>query len=222
MSLRRAAGPGARPFPVIPHRDGPRRRQARRIGPFGGQVALYLGADARRWATGHVASGRKYAEMLVEPVADVQVGMAQDKVRLGVSHCQAGVVLPPGRLTEFPRSGAPCCIGSRYAGFLLPEPLRSRPEQAADWLPTACPGRSRARFQPCGSRNRKPRRKILREIPSRPARPALKPANLPVAMVTSIERARTVVERALAVGGHAAAIVAGKALRARGMVRQGD
>jgi len=40
-----------------------------------------------------LGSGRKYAEMLAEPVRDIAEGMAREEERFGLSHCQAGVEL---------------------------------------------------------------------------------------------------------------------------------
>jgi putative nucleotidyltransferase with HDIG domain len=114
--------------------------------------------------------GRKYAEMLAEPVHDVQEGVAQEMARFGMSHCEAGVVLArkwglPASLQEcislhhdpvtaergellhltqiacrladslgFGEVSHDAAHGAGSAEFLLPEPLRSRPELAADRL----------------------------------------------------------------------------------------
>jgi putative nucleotidyltransferase with HDIG domain len=56
-------------------------------------------------------SGRKYAELLSEPVRDIEEGMAREEERFGLSHCQAGLVL--ARKWGLP-SGLQDCIGRHH------------------------------------------------------------------------------------------------------------
>jgi putative nucleotidyltransferase with HDIG domain len=58
-----------------------------------------------------LGSGRKYAELLSQPVRDVAEGMALEEERFGLSHCQAGLVL--ARKWGLP-SGLQDCIGLHH------------------------------------------------------------------------------------------------------------
>ena len=58
-----------------------------------------------------LGSGRKYAQLLSEPVRDVAEGLAREEERFGLSHCQAGLVL--ARKWGLP-SGLQDCIGLHH------------------------------------------------------------------------------------------------------------
>jgi putative nucleotidyltransferase with HDIG domain len=70
---------------------------ADQLAESGGSTAKLSYTAALMHDVGHlgmiIGSGRKYAELLAEPVPDIAEHMAREEARFGMSHCQAGVVL---------------------------------------------------------------------------------------------------------------------------------